>query len=68
MQEFQTKNMILGALTKFFQFIATFTISPSLLADIFAVKLTKIKKEKGDNDYIIENVITDTSLIMWKVA
>jgi hypothetical protein len=34
----------MGALTKFFQFIATFTLSPTLLADIFAEKLTKIKK------------------------
>jgi len=60
--------MIIGALTKFFQFVATFTMSPSLLADIFAEKLARIKKDKTENDYILENVVTDTSLIMWKVA
>lgn len=61
--------MIMSALCKFFDFIAKTDFSSETLTNIFISKLTKMKKEKESaNDYLIENVVTDTALIMWKVA
>lgn len=61
--------MIMSALCKFFEFVAQSDFSSETLTNIFISKLTKMKKEKESaNDYLIENVVTDTALLMWKVA
>lgn len=36
--------MILNALTKFFKQVANFDFTPEILADMFASKLSRIKK------------------------
>ena len=41
---------------------------PDMLLEMFVKKVSKIEKEKDDNDFISENVVSDTSLLVWKLV
>jgi hypothetical protein len=48
--------------------MSKFASYSDVLAEKFTSELLGVKKEKDDNDGITENVLTDSSLIIWAMV
>ena len=53
---------------KFLKRIDVLGRMPDMLMESFVKKVSNIEKDKTDNDFVTENVVSDTSLLVWKLA